>query len=67
MWIGIGHDFTNAMQPSALGHVIEYGFEQSSARPELIIDGQPRHAGSLGNPLERDATTRAERRARRLE
>src|SRR5215470_1573298 len=53
--IGFRHRLTDAVQPSALGHIVEHRFEQSSARSKLIVNGQPRHAGFLGYRVERNA------------
>jgi hypothetical protein len=39
------------MQAAADGHVIEHSFEQSFARPELIVNGKPRHTRLLGDGL----------------
>jgi hypothetical protein len=40
------------MQPAAGGHLVEHGFQQRPARPELIVNGKPCHAGFVGDSLQ---------------
>src|SRR5262245_59173631 len=66
--IGTCHDCGYAMQPAAERHFVKHGFEQSPARPEPIINGEPRHARLRGDGLRResaDPLRRAENRRRR--
>src|SRR3954447_18943529 len=51
--IGYRHGVDQPMQAAAHRHRVEYGFQYGPARPELIVDGQARHARSLRDGLER--------------
>jgi hypothetical protein len=41
------------MQPATRRHFVEHGFQQRSARAELIVNGEARHAGFIGDGLQR--------------
>jgi len=65
MRIGSRHGLDQPMQAAAHRHRVEHRFQHRSARPELIVDGQARHARGLRNSLERkilDTLRRAENR-----
>src|SRR5262245_24795920 len=65
--IGTRHDLVDPMQTTALGHVVEHGFELRSPRSKLIVNGKPRHSSSHGHRVERNAITCGQHRACGLE
>jgi hypothetical protein len=53
-WIRHRHRFGNLREATVLRDRVEDGFQQSSPRSELMVDGQPCHACRLRHQIQRE-------------
>jgi len=63
--VGLGKRLGEPRNAGFPSEAIERRFEQAAARAELVVDGDPGHAGGFGHRVDRERCAAAQHRRRR--